>query len=75
MTTNNETKIAAAIKDHGLFSGSRDAVERYRKLSRSALVLKMCEIYGPNCFGGKPSHWRTYTKYQMAIILADCRCE
>lgn len=68
-------KLTLYIPEHGQFRTQLAVFNRWRALSRKALMKKVLQIYeGATAHGGKgekTAHWKGYDKDYLAMIVAD----
>jgi hypothetical protein len=68
-------QLTLYVPEHGQFSASLTAYNRWRARSRRTLLNLILQIYeGSSAHGGKgekAAHWRGYDKNYLAMIVAD----
>lgn len=72
--SNEPGEISLSVPGHGYFTAPVTVYNKYKKLSRKALLAKVLRIYegiGVGNKGDKAAHWKGYDKDYLAIIVAD----
>lgn len=72
MNAATTSKVSRKVRAHGTFDFEQAGFDAWMRNSRAELVTEVCQIYaGTDGKGDCPSHWRGYSKEDLAAICAD----